>query len=81
MCLSAILTGLGAASAVKGSVDANKARKEAKAQAAGAEQARIDAETKAMQSAQNRTIMQRKAMKDNSLFTGAGDAGRATLGV
>ena len=81
MCFSAALAALSAVSTVKGAIDGNKARKEAKAQAAGAEQARIDAETKAMQSAQNRTIMQRKAMKDNSLFTGAGDAGRATLGV
>ncbi len=81
MCFSAILAGLGAAATVKGAVDANKARKEAKAQAAGAEKARIDAETKAAQSAQNRTIMQRKALKENSLFTGAGNAGNTTLGV
>jgi hypothetical protein len=81
MCFSAILAGLGAASSVKGAIDGSKARKDAKAQADAVTKERADAETKAAQSAQSRTILQRKALKDNSLFTGAGDAGRATLGV
>lgn len=46
---------------------------------------RVKAETEAAQKASAQTQMARKALRQNSLFTGGGDAGggagRATLGV
>lgn len=86
MCFSAAMAALSVVGTVKGAVDANKARKDAKAQAAAAKAEQQAAETTAAQNAANKTAMQRKALRDNSLFTGGGNAGagyagRTTLGV
>ena len=60
--------------AYEGVQDAKDARKSAAAE-------RTKAEADAVNRAQAKTQMQRKALRDNSLFTGGADAGRTTLGV
>lgn len=69
-------------STVQQGSDARKQRKALTAQAEGAEAERKAAETQATQNAYAQTQFARKAMRENSLFTGGGtSAGRQTLGV
>lgn len=72
-----------AVAAVGSAYVSNESRKDAKkAQAAAANEQRA-AEVDAINKANAGAAMRRKALRDNSLFTGAGagDAGKTTLGV
>lgn len=71
----------GAGAAVVGTATAIDSARRAKNQAGDAARERQQAEAQAAQSASAQTQMARKALRDNSLFTGGGDAGRSTLGV
>lgn len=72
----------GAVSSISAAQDQKKAAKNAAAQASNAEAERKAAETKATQGAYAQSQMARRAVRENSLFTGGGDAGgRTTLGV
>lgn len=91
MCTGAeaglLLQAAGTAAAVGGAVNANNARKDAKAEAERTRTERQQAEAQSAQRASAQIAMQREALRRNSLFTGGGSsamapaAGRATLGV
>jgi hypothetical protein len=77
-----LLAAAGTASSIKSANDQRKASKNAERQAANAETERKAEETKAQQNAYAQTQMSRKALRENSLFTGGGtSAGQQTLGV
>lgn len=79
----AALVGTGAS--VKQGMDARKAGKAAEAQSRNAEAERKAAEAKATQDAYASTVFAKRAMRENSLFTGGGSmggtGGQQTLGV
>lgn len=76
---------ISAVAGVASAYTANETRLDAKKAAGEAKQARVKAETDAAQRSSAQAMMARRALRQNSLFTGGGDAGagagRTTLGV